>query len=1127
MRRSIATCCRQTTDASYPVATITATLLAVVAVATMQQPATVSANDTLAEQLLRASGIEGGVVVHAGCGNATFTEALQAGERYVVHGLGTDAHTIAAARERLIEAGRYGTLSVDTWDGQRLPYIDGFVNLLVAEDLGQLGHDEIARVLCPEGVCLTRDQSELPARCGLVAVAPAGLPQGWRAMRKPRPEEIDEWTHFLHDATNNAVAKDEVVAPPRGIQWVVGPRYSRHHDRMSSVSAAVSSGGRVFYIIDEAPDVSILMPPDWRLVARDAFNGTLLWKQPVGPWFSHLHGLKSGPADLPRKLVAKGDTVYVTLGIGEPVTALDAATGEVRHTYAGTENAQEFVLRDGVLYVHVRDWLPTSMHDKAPAAAQRRGRSDNGNADEAEQKKALLAIDAQSGKQIWSSSLPLHTGTLAADGQRVVFLSEKRIVGLDRATGKELWRSDEVPLADAYPVRFNPTLVLYKDVVLFAGGEYAAKGNLSWDVGKDDTLTALSAATGKVLWKAPHPLSGYGSSEDLLVVNDLVWCGETTSGHAVGHFVGRDVHTGKAVTEFDPDVDTYWFHHRCYRGKATENYLLMSRTGVEFIDVEDHDWSINHWVRGACLYGVMPANGMLYAPQHPCACYPEAKLMGFNALNPQAADTSAAFPADSFKRLQKGPAYGELPRESSAAASDDWPTYRHDPARTGRASTVLSAPLKPDWKASLGGRLSSPTVAGGMVLVAAIDKHTVYALDAASGERRWHFTAGGRVDSPPTFWRGRVYFGSADGSVYCLRASDGKLAWRFLAAPVDRRLASFDQLESVWPVHGSVLIQDGVLYSVAGRSMFLDGGLRLYRLEASNGRVLSVTTMDEKDPAGDGTIQDYARQQNMPVALPDILIYDDGLVYMRSQAFRSDGTRLPLEALPYAGNPERYSIPPTQRLEHTHLFSPTGFLDDSYWHRTYWVYGSRFLGGWAGYSQAGRVTPSAKIMAVGESNVYGFGREPKYYRWTTPIEHHLFSAVKPEVRAESTNADAEAKKERHGSVVRNWAIRLPMFVRAMLLADDRLFVAGPPDLVDEPQAMKRLADPKTQMLLEKQREAFRGSEGAGLWTISANTGERLAEQKLDAVPVFDGMAAAGPRLFLVDARGQVVAFQAK
>ena len=32
-----------------------------------------------------------------------------------------------------------------------------------------------------------------------------------------------------------------------------------------------------------------------------------------------------------------------------------------------------------------------------------------------------------------------------------------------------------------------------------------------------------------------------------------------------------------------------------------------------------------------------------------------------------------------------------------------------------------------------------------------------------------------------------------------------------------------------------------------------------------------------------------------------------------------------------------------------HLFSATGFLDDTWWHRTYWQYGVWFRGGFGGF----------------------------------------------------------------------------------------------------------------------------------------------------------------------------------
>ena len=41
------------------------------------------------------------------------------------------------------------------------------------------------------------------------------------------------------------------------------------------------------------------------------------------------------------------------------------------------------------------------------------------------------------------------------------------------------------------------------------------------------------------------------------------------------------------------------------------------------------------------------------------------------------------------------------------------------------------------------------TIADGLLFVAAIDRHTLYALNSETGEVVWSYIAGGRVDSPP------------------------------------------------------------------------------------------------------------------------------------------------------------------------------------------------------------------------------------------------------------------------------------------------------------------------------------------------------------------------------------------
>jgi outer membrane protein assembly factor BamB len=140
-------------------------------------------------------------------------------------------------------------------------------------------------------------------------------------------------------------------------------------------------------------------------------------------------------------------------------------------------------------------------------------------------------------------------------------------------------------------------------------------------------------------------------------------------------------------------------------------------------------------------------------------------------------------------------------------------------------------------------------VAGGTVFVASASRHTVHALDAETGNEAWSYAAGARVDSPPTVCGSLVLFGSRDGHVYCLRHSDGALVWRFQAAPRHRWIVDDGQLESAWPVHGSVLVKDGLAYCSAGRSTFLDGGLYLYALEAATGKLAHRTHLQDPSQA--------------------------------------------------------------------------------------------------------------------------------------------------------------------------------------------------------------------------------------------------------------------------------------
>ena len=94
----------------------------------------------------------------------------------------------------------------------------------------------------------------------------------------------------------------------------------------------------------------------------------------------------------------------------------------------------------------------------------------------------------------------------------------------------------------------------------------------------------------------------------------------------------------------------------------------------------------------------------------------------------------------------------------------------------------------------------------------------------------------------------------------------------------------------------------------------------------------------------------------------------------------------------------------------------------------------------------------------------------------------------------------------------------------MLLSEQTLIVAGPPDLIDEEEIARKNGEESMEKLLADQLSALRGGRGALMKAFSAETGEPLWSIDLGSPPVFDGMAAADGRLFLVTLAGEVICF---
>ncbi len=1020
--------------------------------------------DDRIERLLSESGLSGGLIVHAGCDDGLLAASMADSGSFLVHGLVRDPARLDAVRTDLRNRGLCGRATAVMWDGGRLPYADHSVNLLLVSDAQiEMPAEELDRVLAPGGMVFVKRDGEMAT------------------YRQPWPDDIDHWTHARYDATGNPTSRDTRVGPPRYMQWYAEPRWNRS----VKTSSMVSAGGRIFYILDDSHFAA--RERSWALIARDAFNGIQLWRHPLPTWGGSFGGKKVGPVQMHRKLIAHDDRVYTTLEEFAPVSVLDAGTGEVLRTLAETAHAEELILSDGVLVVLVNPNKPADV---------RRG---------LRQPKAVVALRADSGQVLWRQAvdviLPL---CLAADARQVVYHDGTRLESRDLTTGQPRWTSaptgQEVSWQDvANPDRpgaesstiwitpqFAPTLMIYGDVVAFAGGKQ---------------LNVVSSSDGRELWRGDYPASNYSVPVDLFGFGGLLW-GPDQDMNLWGpgrprsdslYFNSYDPRTGDVQDMIREGYGFIFQHHRCHQMKAADRTIITARTGIEFVDTSSGEVQSHHWIRGSCHYGVMPANGMLYVPPHDCACYVRAKLPGFFALKAARSELPSADPGD--RRLERGPAFGQTSADKAPVQPGDWPTYRCDAARSGRAGTALTPKLQPVWETSLGGTLTAPVIAGGRVFLAQSDAHRVVALDAADGRVLWEQTVGGRVDSPPTIYEGLALFGCRDGWIYALRAADGVLAWRFRAAPHERWIVSQGQLESTWPVHGSVLVVNDMLYAAAGRSSYLDGGMHLVAIEPHTGNMRFHKTLDSRQPDGsqvfDGVDAYAGREEGIDGYLNDVLSSNGEAIFLRHQVFDLNGNR--------------------RDGAIAHLHGADGYLSGDTTNRLQWSYAPRYTslhqGAFYCMQLSRTLYPSGRILVEDDEVIYGYGQNHYEQPRLEPGGQFALFAAPKETGVPEGHTVVEYRQlglRGEASVGFRWWRPIPTQAWAMLQAGDVLFVAGP-----EQDALGSEA-------------ALAGQSEATLLAVSTADGHPHAHTPLPNPPVWDGMAAAGGCLFLATRDGRVL-----
>ena len=537
-----------------------------------------------------------------------------------------DAEKAQAARRALSRAGLYGIRASVHHDGfDDLPYGPYFANLIVSGSLlldgklpGKSGA-ELQRVLRPAGgkVVLVPGEGESldletlkswlgdPHQSGVTLRAAKDLV----VLERLPLKGAGEWTHQYGSPDNTTNSRDDLVRGEMGVLWWGEPGPRPMPDRGGRNPAPLAANGRLF------------VQGDRMFFGMDAYNGSILWT---------LSAPEIRRSNLPRdgsNMAASEDFLY--LAAGGHALGIDAQTGERklrfdapkgRHWgYMGVVDGRLIgtAVKPHSAYVaDVGEWYDSV---KAPDVGRLAS-------------EEVFSFDRRTGKRQWSykGGLVMNSTITVADGvmyfvesrndeprklatSRIApsSLNKQHLVALDMTNGRMLWER---------PVDFSKCenmlyLIHSKGTLVASGSDRHKEYHLhAFDV----SSSALRFGTDKPevpkLWYANPPVNPKDKDD--------------RNQHHGGHLQHPLVVGGKLFS------DNRAFDLRT--GKRLP-IKLPSRRGCGLMAASKHSMFYRHYfhgvwdlekdtkiqlegIRSGCWLGIIPAQGLMLAPESSSGC---------------------------------------------------------------------------------------------------------------------------------------------------------------------------------------------------------------------------------------------------------------------------------------------------------------------------------------------------------------------------------------------------------------------------------------------------------------------------------------------------------------------------
>ena len=534
-----------------------------------------------------------------------------------------DKAKVEAARKLLRSAGLYGSrVVVHHVTSDRLPYADGVANLIVSEEATLIGEmsfaaSEVVRLLRPSGGVLSitghKDRLDTVALEALGKQLPGMKVKtdgNWitGVGRRGALKGAGEWTHLYADAGNTACSGDRLVKGPFDLQWFGEPGPRLMQNRHLKSHAPLYKNGVMF------------VPSGDRVIAVDAYNGTIYWQQKV-PGATRLGFSRDSGS-----IALTDDYLYVAAG--SKCVLLDVRTGkqklapEIPKIGAADAKGRQW----GYVAV-VGDVLLGSVM-KPGAAMRERGKVGVTavNANPVVCSDALFAMDRRTGRVLWkhvSKKGVIMNPAIAASDKFVCYVESANpatrkvasgrvpvadlvkegadLVALDAGTGKVVWRR----YIDVKSLR-NAIYLSYSRGTVVVSGVFPVGGNARYN------LWVFNDSDGKPLWNLAQPdnvrMTGHGEHEQHpAIIGDIVYTNP----------LSYNLRTGKKGSGWR------WKQggHGCGTISTSAKYMF-NRGGQPMVTeiATGKQQRLTEVTRPGCWINIVPAGGLVLIPEGSSHC---------------------------------------------------------------------------------------------------------------------------------------------------------------------------------------------------------------------------------------------------------------------------------------------------------------------------------------------------------------------------------------------------------------------------------------------------------------------------------------------------------------------------